>query len=124
MSAKQSKLLAAIERRAELLNKFRGKLQDVLVLDGEISEVENELLEAREELRKLTVARMAEVEGLRVSDTARVVVDRCGVRKPNALKVNLGLLDQGAHVSSGSLWIEGLRLGTNVCEQFCEDPSS
>ena len=47
-----------------------------MALENKISEVENELFEASEEMRKLTVERRnAEAEAQRISDIARVVLD-------------------------------------------------
>ena len=57
MNAKQSRLLATIERKRKLMigatKEIRRKVrQDVLVLEGKITEVEIELLQASEEMRK------------------------------------------------------------------------
>ena len=55
---------------------LRKVLQDVLVLDGKISEVEENLLDASEEMRTLRVERRKmEVEERRVPDLAGVDVD-------------------------------------------------
>ena len=78
MNAKQSRLLAAMERKQTLRSGasdeiLRKVLQDVLVLDGKISEVEEKLLDASEEMRTLSVERRKmEVEEGRVSDPAGV----------------------------------------------------
>ena len=70
----------------------RESFQDVMVLEDKISEVENELYEASEETRKLTVERRkAEAEGVRVSDTVSFEIARRCV-EPKALKVKLDLL--------------------------------
>ena len=75
MNAKQSRLLATMERKHKLMNGASDEIQreflkDVLVLEENIWEVEEEFQEAGEELRKLTVQRRkAEAEELRVSDT-------------------------------------------------------
>ena len=80
MNAKQSRLLAAMERKQTLRSGasdeiLRKVLQDVLVLDGKISEVEEKLLDASEEMRTLRVETgKMEEEERRVSDPAGVSV--------------------------------------------------
>ena len=80
MNAKQSSLLAAMERKQTLRSGasdeiLREVLHDVLVLDGKISEVEEKLIDASEEMRTLRVERRKmEVEERRVSDPAGVSV--------------------------------------------------
>ena len=80
MNAKQSMLLAAMERKQKLRSGasdeiLRKVLQDVLVLDGKISEVEEKLLDASGEMRTLRVeTRQMEVEERRVSDPAGMSV--------------------------------------------------
>ena len=62
----------------------RKVLEDVLVLEDKISQVENVLLEAGEEMKKLTVERRnGEAEELRVADTSKAVFGREDpVRRP------------------------------------------
>ena len=124
MNAKQSRLLAAMERKQTLRSGasdeiLRKVLQDVLVLDGKISEVEEKLLDASEEMRTLRVERRKmEVEERRVSDLAGVSVwTQRRYLELQARKANLHLLEvenEGAQVSTGSVLIKGLRLETKV----------
>ena len=81
MNAKQSRLLAAMERKQNLRiwseETQMSVLQDVMVLlDGKISELEEKLLEASEEMRTLRAERRVEVEEWRVTYTARTSVGR------------------------------------------------
>ena len=89
LNAKQSKLLAAVERTQKLRSGapdeiLRKVLQDVTVLGGKISKVENELLEKSEEMRKVTAEiREAEVDGLRFfGDCSCHCAQRSGVWSP------------------------------------------
>ena len=124
MNAKQSRLLAAMERKQTLRSGasdeiLRKVLHDVLVLDGKISEVEEKLLDASEEMRTLRVERRKmEVEERRVSDLAGVSVwTQRRYLELQVRKANLDLLDvekKGAQVSTGSMLIKGLRLEIKV----------
>ena len=79
-NAKQSRLLATMERKQKIDERSSNELQrkflkDVLVLEEKISEVENELHDASAEMRKLSVEKWkAEAEGLSVSDTSKAVL--------------------------------------------------
>ena len=71
MKEKRSGLLETVEREQKLMSGAREEIrkrvfQDVLVLEDKITEVENELHEASEEMRRK--------QRRRVSDTARVVL--------------------------------------------------
>ena len=65
---------------------------EVLLFEEKMSEVENELREASEGMRKITVKRRkAEGEGLRVSGTSRVILDRKTVSENQSSEGEAGL---------------------------------
>ena len=116
----QSKLLAARKRKQQLMSgppeeTQRIVHQTIMVLDGEISEVGDDILEASEELKKLTVERRkAEVEGLRVSDTARVVVSRDAVSGAQSSEGEAGLAGQRCPGEHGVAVDQRASLGTQL----------
>ena len=93
---------------------------DVMVLENKIWEVENELHEAGEELRKEKKGGSGEPQAFgHCSCRCGEIETRC--REAKALKVKLDLMEvenKGAQVSSGLLWVRGLRLGTKSSVSF------
>ena len=74
------------------LGRNHRKFKDVMVLEEKISEVESELHDASEEMRKLTVERRrAESGEPRISDTSRVVLDRRTVSGTQSSQGEAGL---------------------------------